>query len=341
MTTRPDQRRDDPLADLERWIADGQRAALATVVSTWGSSPRPVGSHMAVNEKGDFTGSVSGGCIEGAVVDAALASLRTGGSTLLDFGVSNEMAWEVGLACGGRIQVFVQPVTPMTVPLLSALQWRRSQKRACAKVTHISAGAAALVDEETVLGDLALSAAQQATVRARIGADRSGTMEGELFVRVYAPPLRMIIVGAVHIAVALVPVAVLAGFDVTVVDPREAFAGSEQMAGVAAIVAWPDEAMAALKPDVRTAVVTLTHDPKLDDPALAAALRSGAFYVGALGSRKTHARRLERLKAGGFSDADLSRIHGPVGLDINASTPAEIAVSIVAQVIGVLREEAA
>jgi xanthine dehydrogenase accessory factor len=208
-------------------------------------------------------------------------------------------------------------------------------------VTHLSTGAAALVDEKTMMGDLALSAAHQVSVRTRLAADQSGIMEGQLFVRVYAPPLRMIIVGAVHIASALAPVAALAGFDVTVVDPREAFARSEQMAGVTAVVAWPDEAMAGLKLDVRTAVVTLTHDPKLDDPALAAALRTDAFYVGALGSRKTHAKRIERLKAIGFSDADLARIHGPVGLDINALTPAEIAVSIVAHVIDVLRAEAA
>jgi xanthine dehydrogenase accessory factor len=229
----------------------------------------------------------------------------------------------------------------MNVQLLSALQTWRGEKRPCALVTHLSSGVAALADESALIGDLALSAQQQSVVRARIAADQSGIMDGELFVRVYAPPLRMIIVGAVHIAATLAPVAVLAGFDVTVVDPREAFARSQQMAGVTAVVAWPDEAMAELKPDARTAVVTLTHDPKLDDPALAAALRSDAFYVGALGSRKTHAKRIERLKEGGFSDAELARIHGPVGLDINALTPAEIAVSIVAQIIDVLRAEAA
>jgi xanthine dehydrogenase accessory factor len=229
----------------------------------------------------------------------------------------------------------------MNLQLLRTLQQWQAQKRPCAMVTNLTSGASVLMDEKATIGDLALSAEHLRSARARIAADQSGTMDSELFIRVYAPPVRMIIVGAVHIASALAPIAVMAGFDVTVVDPREAFVRSGQMAGVSSIVAWPDEAMSALKPDARTAVVTLTHDPKLDDPALTSALRSEAFYVGALGSRKTHAKRLERLKAEGFSDADLARIHGPVGLDINALTPAEIAVSIVAQVIDVLRAEAA
>ncbi len=229
----------------------------------------------------------------------------------------------------------------MNLQLLRTLQQWRAQKRPCAMVTNLTSGASVLMDENAAIGDLALSAEHLRTARARIAADQSGTIDSELFIRVYAPPLRMIIVGAVHIASALAPMAAMAGFDVTVVDPRETFARSGQMAGVSSMVAWPDEAMSDLKPDARTAVVTLTHDPKLDDPALASALRSSAFYVGALGSRKTHAKRIERLKAEGFSEADLARIHGPVGLDINALTPAEIAVSIVAQVIDVLRAEAA
>lgn len=228
----------------------------------------------------------------------------------------------------------------MKAQLLHTLQSWRGQKRACALVTRFASGASALVDSASTVGELTLSEPELEAVRTRIAADQSGA-EGDLFVRVYAPPLRMIIVGAVHIAKSLAPMAALSGFEVIVVDPREGFARSEQMAGVAAKVAWPDEAMAELKPDTRTAVVTLTHDPKLDDPALIASLRSEAFYIGALGSRKTHAKRIERLKEAGFSERDVGRIHGPVGLDINALSPAEIAVSIVAQIIGVLRAEAA
>ena len=327
----------DPLHHLQQWLAQGKKAALATVVATWGSSPRPVGSHMAVRESGDFAGSVSGGCIEGAVVDAALEAMRTGSPKLLEFGVSNEAAWEVGLACGGRVQVFVEPVvSPDRLHMIADL---RARKQPFATVTDTASGQRALVSD-TLQGALALSAAQIAEVRSRIAADQSGVMEDGLFVRVYSPPARMVIVGAVHIAQALAPMAKLAGFDVAVIDPREAFVRSGDLANIHAIIEWPDDGMKIVAPDARTAVVTLTHDPKLDDPALAAALRSQAFYIGALGSRKTHASRLARLAEQGFTPADTARIHGPVGLDINALTPAEIAVSIMAQVIETLRAEA-
>ena len=325
----------DPLDQLALWDREGRRTALATVVATWGSSPRPVGSHMAIADPGDFAGSVSGGCIEGAVVDAGLKVIASGKPEMLEFGVTNEAAWEVGLVCGGRIQVFVQPKPA----LLDELAQARTEKRLCAVVIDTKTGAQVLVDDKTVTGDLLLSDDELMDVRGRILADRSGIAAYGHFVRVYAPPARMVIVGAVHIAQALAPMARLAGFDITVIDPREGFAKSGALAGITAIVAWPDEAMAEVKPDSRTAVVTLTHDPKLDDPALAAALKSDAFYIGALGSRKTHASRLQRLAEAGFSATDTARIRGPVGLDINALTPAEIAVSILAQVIETLRRE--
>jgi xanthine dehydrogenase accessory factor len=323
----------DPLDQLALWSSSGRVTALATVVATWGSSPRPVGSHMAIVDSGDFVGSVSGGCIEGAVVDAGLKVIASGKPEMLEFGVTNETAWEVGLACGGRIQVFVQPEPSILKTLAAA----RAAKHMCAVVTDTKTGAQVLVDGETITGDLLLSDDELMDVRGRIGADRSGIAAYGHFVRVYAPPARMVIVGAVHIAQALAPMAQLAGFDVTVIDPREGFAKSGALAGISAIVAWPDEAMDEVKPDARTAVVTLTHDPKLDDPALAAALKSDAFYIGALGSRKTHASRLQRLAEAGFGEHVTARIRGPVGLDINALTPAEIAVSILAQVIETLR----
>ena len=230
----------------------------------------------------------------------------------------------------------------MKLSLLKELQREVVAKRPCATVTELAGTRQVLVTAAAVSGDPFLNADQLAEVRKRIVTDRSGVIEdAQLFVRVYTPAPRMVIVGAVHIAQALAPMAKLAGFDVTVIDPREAFARSSQLTGINAIVAWPDEAMPGVAPDVRTAVVTLTHDPKLDDPALAAALKSPAFYIGALGSRKTHAKRLQRLAGDGFSEADLARINGPVGIDIDAITPAEIAVSILAQVIATLRAEAA
>ena len=228
----------------------------------------------------------------------------------------------------------------MRISTLQALRAYLADKTPCAVVTALDGSGQALVDAAGLSGDLALGTTDLADVRRRIALDRSGVLEsGRLFVRVYGPQPRMVIVGAVHIAQVLAPMAHLAGFEVTVIDPREAFARSSQLAEISAIVAWPDEAMRQVAPDARTAVVTLTHDPKLDDPALATALRSPAFYIGALGSRKTHAKRLERLAGEGFSADELARIHGPVGLDINAVTPAEIAVSIMAQVVAVLRAE--
>lgn len=225
----------------------------------------------------------------------------------------------------------------MKKDILSQLQgWRRAG-RACALVTEIGGGRAVLLDGNAHTGDLILSGAQHAEVIRRIAADLSGRTEDGLFIRIYVPPTRMVIVGAVHIAKALVPMATVAGFAVTLIDPREAFVQAAAQNQAQTIVAWPDEAMADLRPDRRTAIVTLTHDPKLDDPALCAALRSDAFYIGALGSRKTHAKRLERLRVEGFSDPELARIHGPVGLAINAVSPAEIAVSILGQVVQTLR----
>jgi xanthine dehydrogenase accessory factor len=164
------------------------------------------------------------------------------------------------------------------------------------------------------------------------------TAEGQVFLNVFNPPLRLAVVGAVHIAQPLVQIARLANYDVTVIDPRRAFASAERFPGIALSHDWPDEALMAFRPDRRSAIVTLTHDPKLDDPALIEALKSDAFYIGSLGSRKTHAKRLDRLREAGFSDADCARIQGPVGLSIGAKSPAEIAVSIIAQITAVLRE---
>lgn len=229
----------------------------------------------------------------------------------------------------------------MKSTLLAQLQKYIAAKAPCALITDTTSGAQAIVAPDGVSGELVLSAEQQAAVKRLIAADKSSTIDGtNLFVRVYSPAPRLVVVGAVHIAQSLLPLAQIAGFEAIVIDPRAAFLTSGKLAGATAIEDWPDDGMKKVKPDSRTAVVTLTHDPKLDDPALAAALRSPAFYIGALGSRKTHEKRLQRLRDEGFADAELARIRGPVGLDISAVSPAEIAVSIIAQVIEVLRADA-
>jgi xanthine dehydrogenase accessory factor len=216
--------------------------------------------------------------------------------------------------------------------------------RAAVLATHLKTGLQAFLEGTDISGDLRLDTAAIAAIRKAQTEDRSTTIDtalGPVFVEVFNPRLRCIIVGAVHIAQPLARMASLAGYLVTVVDPRTAFASDARFPDVGLSTDWPDEALEKLKPNRRTAVVTLTHDPKLDDPALAAALRSDAFYIGALGSKKTHAARLKRLTAQGLGEAELERIHGPIGLDIGAISPAEIAIAILAQMTQVLRAEPA
>lgn len=230
----------------------------------------------------------------------------------------------------------------MKLALAERLLAAREAGRPACLVRFLRTGEEALVvGGDRIVGpdlpDAVLDAIREAHRR-----DRSTTIEteaGPVFLQVFNPPLRLVVVGAVHIAQALVPMASLTGYAVTVIDPRRGFATAERFPNVTLVDAWPDEAMEALAPDERTAVVTLTHDPKLDDPALDVALRSRAFYIGALGSKRTHAARLERLSAMGHGPEALARIHGPVGLDIGAVSPAEIAISILAQMTAVLRRE--
>lgn len=316
------------------WHHAGRRAALATVIETWGSAPRPVGSQLAIAGDGTMMGSVSGGCVEAAVVHEALAVLDSGQPKLLSFGVADDDAFAVGLACGGTIRVMVEPVGnapgAISPEILEALVQARAARRAVALLSHIETHAHRLTS-----GPADPKADQ---IAARMRSDRSGLEEDGWFIGIHNPPLRMIIVGAVHIAQVLVPMARACGYDPILIDPRGAFGSAARFPDETIIEDWPDEAMAALVPDARTAVVTLTHDNKLDDPALQAALASDAFYIGSLGSTRTHAKRLERLQAAGASPAQIARIHGPVGLKIGAKSPAEIAISILAEVTAVLRQ---
>lgn len=209
-------------------------------------------------------------------------------------------------------------------------------------VTDLKTGAQVLLGEGIALGDLTLGQEERAAINRAVLDDRSQTIDrpqGALFVEVWSPPLRLIVVGAVHIAQTLARMAVITGYDVTIIDPRSAFASEERFPGVTLATDWPDEVLPTLKPDKRTAIVTLTHDPKIDDPALQAALRSDAFYIGALGSRRTHGKRGERLAEAGFDAAAFARIRGPVGLDIGALTPGEIAISILAEITATLRHD--
>ena len=315
------------------WIAEGRRAALATVVETWGSAPRPAGSQLVISAEGEIMGSVSGGCVEGAVMVEAMEALEDGACRMLEFGVSNDEAFAVGLACGGRIRVMVEPIglgQGPSVEDVQALAQARAARRAVAWAVKPETWERALPDG-TGEGPLEAAAAD------RLRLDKSGVTEDGWFLGVHNPPLRLIVVGAVHIAQALIPMARIAGYDPAVVDPREAFASAARFPDTVISHDWPDEALETLGLDARTAVITLTHDAKLDDPAIARALRSPIFYLSCLGSRRTHAKRVERLQAMGFSEAEIARIDSPLGADIGSSTPAEIAISALAQMTERLR----
>lgn len=313
------------------WHRAGVGAALATVVETWGSAPRPVGSQLAISGTGAIAGSVSGGCVEGAVVAEAVAALADGQPRVLGFDVSDDTAFANGLACGGRIRVLVEPVgeggVALSAALLDRLAAARADGRPVALVTNLVDWGRALVRPGV-----------DPEVDARLRADRSGLAPDGRFIAVHAAPLRLIVVGATHIAQPLIAIARTCGFAPVLIDPRSAFATAERFPETPVLDDWPDEAIGKLAPDARSAIVTLTHDSKLDDPALIAALRSDAFYIGCLGSRRTHAARVERLAEAGLPPDRIARLQGPVGLAIGATSPAEIAVSIMAQIIQRLRE---
>ena len=315
-----------PEAALE-WISQGKGVVLASVIETWGSAPRPAGSMLAISSESELAGSVSGGCVEGAVVAEALAALEDGEPRLLQYGVSDEESFAVGLACGGTIRILVEPVgvgQGPEVALIEALVAKKASRQAVAYLVNIQSWERRLAAPGD--GDLA----------ERFFAEKSG-VTGDWFVSIHNPPLRMVVVGAVHIAQPLLQMARLAGYDAVLVDPRAAFLTAERFPGERLVDVWPDEALVAERIDGRTAVVTLSHDPKIDDPAIVEALRSEAFYLGCLGSKKTHRTRLARLAKAGVPDGDLAKIHAPVGADIGARSPAEIAVSIMAEVTERLR----
>lgn len=275
--------------------------ALATVIETWRSAPCPVGTHMLVHEDGRFVGSVSGGCVEGDVLAIASQVMASGEHQIRRYGVANDSAWEVGLPCGGDIVVLVQPVgiTGFDAQFFSAIDAARAEGQSLAIDTDLESGIS------------------------QISADNASG-----FHNIYHPRRRLLIVGAVDIAMALSGVAKELDVDATVIDPRTRFLTEERFPGLTRDDRWPDEAIAALRPDHRTAIVTLSHDIKIDDPALIAALASPAAYIGALGSKASHAARLERLRAAGISDGQLNRIEGPAGVAVNSISAPEIALSI-------------
>ena len=336
---------------LQQWLAGGRATAIATVIKTWGSSPRPAGAKMAINEQGEFAGSVSGGCVETAVIEAAMQVIQTGKPRLLQFGVSNEQAWEVGLSCGGKIEVFVEPLALMTKEFYNSYQDHLDRNEPFVVATIVRGdesllGQRVLLRQDGVsLGDISnatvISAVRDQAQSLFSKASSMSLPAGdcELFVESCFPPPKLIIIGAVHIAAPLVTMAKVLNFTVILIDPRGAFSTSARFPHVDQLFSkWPDEALTEAGIDASTCIVILTHDPKIDDPAIKIALQHTPAYLGVLGSRRTHEKRLHRLCADGMSEEQLAQIHAPIGLDIGALSPAEIAVSILAEIVACRRK---
>jgi xanthine dehydrogenase accessory factor len=310
------------------FIANGRAAALATVISTWGSAPRPAGSQLAIAQDGAFFGSVSGGCVEGAVILAAQEAISDGQCRVLEYGVADEDAFAVGLACGGNIHILVEPIGFGNGPdqlMITALAKAHSNRQPVGYQVNTATWERILIDAKDP--DHAVLFTQDKSI-----------MKGNIFTGIFNPPLKMAIVGAVHITQTLAAIARMAGYTVFLVDPRDSFATSERFSEDTFVDAWPDEALEQIGLDARSAVITLTHDPKMDNPALEVALKSNAFYIGSLGSKRTHAKRITYLQNAGFTQAQIARIHGPIGLNIGSKSPAEIAISIMAEVTERLRK---
>lgn len=313
------------------WHQSGHDLAIAIVIQTWGSSPRPAGSIMIIRDDDLVEGSVSGGCVESAVISAAHDVMAGKSSQRLDFAVADADAWQVGLSCGGAISVWVCAASAFgsdAADLFSYVKARSAQHQMIAIDCQL---------HQHQMKAVSPKQERQETQEAHIYPVNQCSDDASHFVLVIPPEPRLYIIGGVHISQHLAPMAIAAGFNTTIIDPRSHFANAERFPNITMITDWPDEILDAANIDEHTAIVTLTHNPKLDDAALHVALEKPAFYIASLGSRHTHAKRCERLKADGFNDDQLARINAPAGLAIMAKTPAEIAISILAQLIAVYR----
>lgn len=339
----------DILETVNRWLDEDRPVALASVAKTWGSAPRREGSKMGIASdmsRADaapaMIGSVSGGCVEGAVVEEALAGLKDGTARLLKFGVADDMAWEVGLTCGGSIEVFVEPLDASYWRTLAGLADADRYGVALVVVDGAHIGEKLLLDAggQTLYQSGDLPEALAAQMRAAAAeARKSGIItldDTRVMVDQQVERPHLILVGGVHVAIPLAAMAQQVGFRVSIIDPRSAFASPERFPDVANILhSYPDKALPQLGLDGSAYLAVLTHDPKIDDKALLTALPAGIPYVGVLSSGRTHRQRVARLREAGLSEAHIAQIHTPIGIDIGASSPEEIAVCILAEVIAV------
>ncbi len=322
----------DVVGLLETTAARDGRVALATIIDTWGSAPVPVGGQMAIAADGTFAGSVSGGCVEGEVIAEATEVLEGGPPRTLSFGVEDETAWRVGLPCGGKIRVFVERLEgDRGRDYIRSLAEARAGRDALVVRTRLSDGARQIARRTGTTDADTAKRFLSGVSNVEPGPD------GEAFVHARLPPPRIVIVGATHIGQILAELVRVTGFNPIVVDPRTAFAAEARFPGTELITEWPQDALPGLKLDPYTAVAALSHVGHIDDEALKLACRSECFYIGALGSRKNHAKRVERLAAAGLTAEEIGRIRSPIGLDLGATTPPEIALSVMAEILRHLR----
>jgi xanthine dehydrogenase accessory factor len=325
----------DVLSAAHTWFAADGQVAIATIIETWGSAPVPVGGQMVIAKDGKFQGSVSGGCVEGDVITEAMECLEDGKCRSLSFGIEDETAWRVGLPCGGKIRVFVERVDGAAgKAYLDRAIAARTSRAGLVVATRLGDGRRTLYERG--------ASDQDAGIERRFFSGRSSietVPDGDLFIHALMPPPRVLIVGATHIAQILAEMVRLTGYQVSVIDPRTAFAAETRFPGIELVTEWPQDALPSLGLDPYTAVAALSHVGHIDDEALKLAVKSDCFYVGALGSKRNHAKRTERLTGAGITAAEIARISCPIGLDIGAGTPPEIAVSIMAEMIRALRGE--
>jgi xanthine dehydrogenase accessory factor len=349
----------DLLDSIRAWRADGQAVALATAVATAGSTPRPAGARLAVSEAGDIAGSVSGGCVENDVVYHAQEVLATGEPRLVRYAITDDMVWDVGLACGGTIEVWVERLaapaesaaTGSQAGVEAQLEQAIEEDRILAQALLLDGpgrpGAKMLTwpsgTTSGSLGDPELDRQVAADALGMMAHPRAGSHQYEhpaarVFIEIFPPPPHLVVFGGVHIAIPLTAMAKVLGYRVTIVDPRRKFANCERFPDADEIIPqWPAPAVEQLEIGHSTACVILTHDPKIDEPALQSLVGKGAGYVGAIGSRKTHAERFARMARLGVSAEQLAEVYAPIGLDIGAETPQEIALAILAEIVAVHR----
>jgi xanthine dehydrogenase accessory factor len=334
----------DILIDYERFARTGKPFGRAVVTSVWGSAPRPEGSSMLAASDGTIAGSVSGGCVESATALEIIEAMDRGTPKLVTFGVTDERAWEVGLACGGTIKVFVEPKIGPT--LLEAARGPGGEVVATIVAGPGLGSSVRVLETGTILGSLSAPVAEDelrdaalaALLRQTSASQEVDTHSGPatVFLEVFPRQPRLVIFGGVQIAVALVPLAKALGYRTIVADGRESFVGRDRFPEADELIpAWPEEAFERIGLDSASYVCVLSHDPKFDEPALQIALRSPAAYVGAIGSRKTQQARRDRLREAGLTDEQIERLHGPIGLDLGGRQPAETALAILAEMTAV------